>query len=111
MNLPPDTPAGPRPVILDAQQLSKSYPSPARPLTVVKDISFAIAAGSSCAIPLLDQVGLGARLSHCPVQLSGGGPPAGLGGGVGADAGDRLAHEPGHPVKNAPCYFAGGVVE
>ena len=42
--------AGARPIILDAQRLTKTYPSPAGPLTVVKDISFAIAAGSTCAI-------------------------------------------------------------
>ena len=157
VNSSSNAPNGPRPVILEAQQLTKTYPSTAGPLTVVKDISFAIAAGSTCAIvgpsgsgkttllglcaglehptsgrvrldgidlgaldedgrarirnekigfvfqsfqliptltalenvmtpmelrgqrnaaararPLLDQVGLGARLSHYPLQLSGG---------------------------------------
>jgi putative ABC transport system ATP-binding protein len=50
VNLTPDTPAAPRPIILDAQQLAKTYAGPAGPLTVVRDVSFAIPAGSTCAI-------------------------------------------------------------
>ena len=50
MHPAPDTTAGARPIILDAQRLSKTYPSPTGPLMVVKDISFSVAAGSSCAI-------------------------------------------------------------
>jgi len=50
VNSSSNAPNGPRPVILEAQQLIKIYPSAAGPLTVVKDISFAIAAGSTCAI-------------------------------------------------------------
>ncbi len=37
-------------VILEAQQLTKSYPNGTESLTVVKDISFKIEAGSTCAI-------------------------------------------------------------
>src|ERR1700722_6598671 len=36
--------------MLEVRQLSKSYPNGAATLTVVKDISFALAAGSACAI-------------------------------------------------------------
>jgi putative ABC transport system ATP-binding protein len=36
--------------ILEVQQLTKSYPNGSSSLTVVRDISFAIEAGSSCAI-------------------------------------------------------------
>ncbi|MDB6018637.1 MAG: transporter related-protein [Pedosphaera sp.] len=36
--------------ILEVQQLSKSYPNGAGTLTVVKDINFSLAAGSTCAI-------------------------------------------------------------
>jgi len=50
VNSSPNDPAGPRPIILDAQQLAKTYAGPAGPLTVVKDVSFAIPAGSTCAI-------------------------------------------------------------
>lgn len=50
MNSPRNTPNGQPPIILEAQQLTKIYPSAAGPLTVVRDISFAIAAGSTCAI-------------------------------------------------------------
>jgi putative ABC transport system ATP-binding protein len=50
MNCPPETPAGVRPIILDAQRLTKTYSGAAGPLTVVKDVSFAIVAGSTCAI-------------------------------------------------------------
>ena len=50
VNLQSDTPAGPRPVILEAQRLTKTYPSPTGPLTVVKEVSFSVAAGSTCAI-------------------------------------------------------------
>lgn len=44
------TPPDSRPVILDARQLTKSYPGVNGPLTVVRDISFSLPAGSSCAI-------------------------------------------------------------
>ena len=37
-------------VILEVRQLTKSYPNGSGSLTVVRDISFAIEAGSSCAI-------------------------------------------------------------
>lgn len=37
-------------VILEVQGLTKSYPNGAGVLTVVKDISFSVAAGSTCAI-------------------------------------------------------------
>jgi putative ABC transport system ATP-binding protein len=50
MHLSPDTPAASRPVILDAQRLAKTYAGPAGPLTVVRDVSFSIPAGSTCAI-------------------------------------------------------------
>jgi putative ABC transport system ATP-binding protein len=50
VNSLPDTSAGLRPIILDAQRLTKTYSSPTGPLTVVKDVSFSIAAGSTCAI-------------------------------------------------------------
>jgi len=50
VNSSPDTLAGSRPIILDAQRLTKTYPSPTGPLTVVKDISISVAAGSTCAI-------------------------------------------------------------
>jgi putative ABC transport system ATP-binding protein len=46
----PHAPAGPRPIVLDAQRLTKTYPGANGPLTVVRDISFSIAAGSTCAI-------------------------------------------------------------
>src|SRR5271163_4121119 len=36
--------------MLDVRQLSKSYPNGAATLTVVKDINFSLAAGSTCAI-------------------------------------------------------------
>ncbi|HEX3801139.1 MAG TPA: ABC transporter ATP-binding protein [Verrucomicrobiae bacterium] len=36
--------------ILEVRQLSKSYPNGAATLTVVKDINFSLAAGSTCAI-------------------------------------------------------------
>jgi len=50
VNSTPDKPAGARPIILDAQRLTKTYGSPTGPLMVVKDISFSVTAGSSCAI-------------------------------------------------------------
>ncbi len=50
VNLSPNTPAASRQIILDAQQLAKTYAGPAGPLTVVRDVSFAIPAGSTCAI-------------------------------------------------------------
>jgi putative ABC transport system ATP-binding protein len=50
VNSSPNTPDGSRPIILDAQRLTKTYASATGPLTVVRDISFAIAAGSTCAI-------------------------------------------------------------
>jgi putative ABC transport system ATP-binding protein len=42
--------SGQRPNILEAQNLTKTYPGTAGPLTVVRDISFSIPAGSTCAI-------------------------------------------------------------
>ena len=50
MNSTPNTPAAARPIILDAQRLAKTYAGPAGPLMVLKDVSFAIPAGSTCAI-------------------------------------------------------------
>jgi putative ABC transport system ATP-binding protein len=50
VNLTPNTTAGPRPIILDAQRLVKTYAGPAGLLTVVRDVSFAIPTGSTCAI-------------------------------------------------------------
>jgi putative ABC transport system ATP-binding protein len=50
VNSSPNDSAGPRPIILDAQQLAKTYSGPAGSLTVVRDVSFAIPAGSTCAI-------------------------------------------------------------
>jgi putative ABC transport system ATP-binding protein len=41
---------GARPFILEAQGLTKIYPGAGGPLTVVRDVSFSIAAGSTCAI-------------------------------------------------------------
>src|SRR6266849_1257045 len=53
--------------MLDVRGLTKSYPSAAGNLTVLKDITFAQA-----AVELLARVGLSERLSHFPAQLSGG---------------------------------------
>ena len=50
MNCSRNTPPGSRPIILDARGLTKTYASANGPLTVVRDVSFALAAGSTCAI-------------------------------------------------------------
>jgi putative ABC transport system ATP-binding protein len=50
VNSSPNTSADALPVILDAQRLTKTYPSPTGLLMVVKDISFSLTAGSTCAI-------------------------------------------------------------
>ena len=50
VNSSPDMTAAPRPFILEAQRLTKTYPGAGGPLTVVRDVSFSIAAGSTCAI-------------------------------------------------------------
>src|ERR1039458_1374650 len=46
--------------------------------------------------------------SLCPVAMAGAG---GIGGGPRADAGNRLAHEPGHPASYPPCHVARGNVD
>jgi putative ABC transport system ATP-binding protein len=45
-----DQPSAARQNILEVQRLTKTYPAADGPLTVVRDISFAIPAGSTCAI-------------------------------------------------------------
>ena len=42
--------AASRPIILEAQRLTKTCPGAGGPLAAVRDVSFSIAAGSACAI-------------------------------------------------------------
>jgi putative ABC transport system ATP-binding protein len=50
VNSAPDEHPATRKNILEVQNLTKTYPATGGPLTVVRDISFAIPAGSTCAI-------------------------------------------------------------
>ena len=43
-------PASPRPAILEVRDLEKTYGTPARPIPVLRGVSFAVDAGSFCAI-------------------------------------------------------------